>query len=292
MIPYYFIQQVTEEVLDAAKRFNMRPTIWFPEGPMRDATTWVYNHRKKENLPPGFPHYRDDRGVQEIDPLKLRAAGDLVIRRTGWKGPTGLYDGPLCANYEHFTDITHPESGDWDLTQRESVANHHLLVDYMDMFWPLSLPALWGLPQWGTVWGDFDINGYQELGRLTERLAIGYPSAYQLHRPNDLEYTQERMAWAARSGKPLIVGMSPWERWRPAHGGDNKWYRCSPTKMRQVLDIVLETPNVIGIEIWSMVKKEYIPKGWMEEAITHSYQIDTQHVGALTLLGQTLEEAA
>ena len=58
--------------------------------------------------------------------------------------------------------------------------------------------------------------------------------------------------------------------------------------MQQVFDIVLSTPNVVGVEMWSMVRYHYIQNGWMEEGIRHDYQIDAQHASALRFLGQAL----
>ena len=61
-----------------------------------------------------------------------------------------------------------------------------------------------------------------------------------------------------------------------------------PEKMQAVHDIVAATPNVVGIECWSMVQYHYIAKGWMEDGITETYQIDAHHAGAVTFLGQQL----
>lgn len=287
MTPYWWTHDsvVTDEMLALIAKYKLHSSLWFPPGYMRDDDCWMYNHKKPSDPPQAW--YNPHRGIQEIDADKLFAAADLRIRLSGFEGPTHLFDGYLCPNYEDYTCMTHP-GPQQNLTMDESFDNHVWLVELMKGRYPACKLANWGLPQYPGPWGQPDLGGYQMLGQLTWMYDYGAPSAYQLHRDNDIEHTQARMNWAARWDMPLIVYVSPWERWRTVHGGDNKWYAQTPEKMQQVFDIVLSTPNVVGVEMWSMVRYHYIQNGWMEDGISHDYQIDAQHASALRFLGQAL----
>ena len=288
MIPYYWIQEETELILSSARAAGLHTSLWFPPGYMRDSDTWMLNHVKPHPANP-YPHYKPDRDIQELVPKYLYAKADERIRLSGFQGPTSLYEGYLCPNYEDYLCITHPGETR-NLSQEASYRNHEWLVMLMRARYPYAKLANWGLPQAPDRWGEFDLGGYQILGQLTELYDMGAPSAYCLHRDDDFARVQARMDWAVRWDIPLVVYMSPWERWRTVHGGDNKWYAQPRGKMQIVMDMVLATPNVVGVEIWSMVKHSYIAKGWMEASITSPEQIDQVHIRALKFLGQAVNQ--
>jgi hypothetical protein len=283
METYYFQPDdtKTDDVLAAVETYDIKDTRWFAAGYMRDPDCWMYNHIKPTTDPP-YRHYRPDRGIQEIDETKLFAAADKIIRRAGWEGPTWQYDGYICPNYEDFLCMTHP-SDDRNLTAMESFENHAHLVDLMKMGYPECQLATWGIPQAPTRWGDYDLGGYQMMGRLTEAYDVGAPSVYCKGNPNDMQWVQDRLVWAEWWGMPLVVYMNPWER-----RSDNRWYAQAPDKMDEILDHIHATENVVGVEMWSMVDYHYIQKGWMDPGITQTYQIDAHHAGALTFLGQNV----
>jgi hypothetical protein len=142
----------------------------------------------------------------------------------------------------------------------------------------------WGLPMYTTAWGEYSLLGHQRIAMLTLRHDIGAASCYQLGRDSDAQHTIDRLAWYASTGLPLIVYVSPWERHRAVHGGDNKWHYCPIDKQRSVLDAVSTTTHVVGIEMWSMVSRSYIRKGYMAPEITVPAQIEDHHVQSLMLM--------
>jgi hypothetical protein len=287
MIPYYWIQEETPEVVKTAHTGGVATSMWFPAGYMRDPDCWMYNHKKPPDPSNPYPAYRPDRKIQEIDEEKLFAAADKRIQLSGWQGPTWRYDGYICPNYEDYTCITHPGPTQ-NLPQEESFLNHAWLVDLMKGRYPDCKVANWGLPQYATPWGDYDILGYQMLGQLTWMHDYGAVSVYQLGRDNDLEFTQDRLNWYARWSMPLVVYMNAWEMHRTVHGGDGKWHPQSDDKRQQIFDMIAATPNVVGVEMWSMVQHDYIEKGRMGPETTSIEQIDARHVESVRFIGQAV----
>jgi hypothetical protein len=290
MTPYHYIEEMNDELRQIVAHFNIQPTRWFPPGPMREESTWMYNHKKLENLPPNYPHYNHARAVQEIDPIKLWAKADEVIRSTGFTGDTEDYNGLLCANYEDYICITHP-GPEQNLTQDESFRNHCRLICYLQAKYPKAWLANWGLSQWQHhPWGSYDLNGFTLLGHLTEMYDYLCPSCYTKGFDDDIDdWIRPAMEFAQRCSKPIVAYMNPWEWRRRAHGFDNKFYPVDPEKMKRVYDTIMDQENVIGVEMWSYVRHEFIEQGRMSDDITHNYQIDAQHAAALTFLGEQTE---
>jgi hypothetical protein len=288
MISYYYIEQETEEVTTAAEESGFSITQWYPAGNMASAACWMYNHKKLENLPEDFPHYKPDRAVQEIDPEKLYQTTDNIIRRSGWEGPPQMFNSYLCPNYEDYTCITHP-GPEQNLSQEQSFRNHVRLIELMRARYPEALLANWGLPQYATQWGNFDILGYQMLGQLTWMYDIGAVSVYQLGREDDLEFTQDRLDWYARWDMPLVVYINVWEKHKTVHGGDGLWHVCPAPKLQEIVDMTLETPNVVGVELWSMVTHRMIEQGKLHPMIDSPQIIDDQHVRTLRYVGKMVD---
>ena len=265
MIPYYHFDEYTPSLESFAKSKGLQPSLWFSTGPMRDAKSWMYNHIKPDSADP-YEQYRPYRDVQEIDPRKLFAAADEIIRRSGWEGPPPEYDGMLCPNYEDYVCMTHPNRAQ-NLTADQSFANHVRLIELMRGRYPYVQLANWGLPQDSPYWGIPSLRGYQMLGQLTQMYDYGCPSAYCKGRGTDLLTVTKRMNWAERWGKPLVVYLNPWERDRQ---GDNLWYPQAMGKFREVFQIVRATRNVVGVELWSMCGAEDVVKGRMCSEILSS----------------------
>jgi hypothetical protein len=285
MIGYYYIEETSAAIDTAAANANLRPTQWFSPGPMWDASCWMYNHKKPGDPP--YNQYRPDRGIQEIDHAKLYAKADSIILASGWEGPTTEFDGYLCPNYEDYLCMTHP-GPERNLPPEASFRNHLRLIELMRGRYPKAKLANWGLPQFDNPWGNYSLMGYQMMGQLTQMYDYGAGSCYTTGRENDMEIIQDRVNWFTRWNKPLVIYVSPWERHRTVHGGDGKWHPMTQAKLTQVIDIAEASPNVVGMEMWSMCRHHYIDKGWMDDIITHPSHIDQQHIFCLALLGKEL----
>lgn len=280
MTPFYWIKEETPDVAQEANTLGLSTSMWFPPGYMWDpGNCWMYNHVKPDPADP-YLRYDADHAIQELKPIQLRRAADARIRLAGFEGPPQDWPGLLCANYEDYISFTHPGENR-HLSQLDSYHNHVLLVKYLRAFYPNAQLANWGLPLWQHhSWGNADDNGFMLLGKLTAMYDYGCPSAYCAGRADDLDWVQGGLNYAAQWDMPLVVYVNAWERWKL----DNKWHTPSPGKLEAVLEIATSTPNVIGVEMWSMVQNHYIKKGWMMPGITDTSQIEDQHVEALNML--------
>jgi hypothetical protein len=287
---YYWTPEHCEDVVEAARATGVKTTMWFgPGGPHGDPAKWW--------LRPEFVEEHLPRRVIESERIlvpELFEAADRRIRLAGHRGPTSEWDGLLGPNYEQYSYMTRPPSLGTPWTPQKSYENHALLYHLLKRRYPWAQIYCWGLGgcpaklNWRGLPHDYHLPGLLMLGRLQQLYDVACPSCYLKgdDEAANREKVRRNMDNAQSTGKPIIACMNPWTRNRST---DGLWHPASVQSLEMVLDEILTYPNVVAIEMWSMVKHGDIEAGRMGPEIANTWQIDAHIAGAVGLLGQFLQ---